>query len=1303
MLIDYKVSAVKSKFSVVSIKLDITSTSSDSPLLGVNTPRSDEDRLEIMELTTDDVTRLQALVDRKKVVITKAAIRDVLRLDDAEGVDCLPNEEIFAELARMGYEKPSTKLTFYKAFFSSQWKFLIHNILQSMSAKRTSWNKFSSAMTSAVICLSTGDLSTHTTKYTSHALTQKVFANMRRVGKGFSGNETPLFEGMLVAGVIEGEGAIEEQVQDVTDDVAAQRADIAVQADDAQEPSIPSPTPPTPPPQRSQDLPSTSQEALDACAALTRRVEHLKYDKVAQALEITKLKRRVMKLEKGNRVKVLKLRRLKKVGTLQRIDTSEDTVMEDASNQGRMIDNLDKDDVVALMDDKEEEKKEEEVKDDQVQGRQAEIYKIDMDHASKVLSMQEDESVEVQEVVDVVTTAKLITEVVTAASETVTAVIRVAAASTRRRKCVVIRDLEEESTTIIPADTKSKDKGKEIMVEEPKPLKKKQQIKMDEEYARKLHEELNKDIDWDVAIDHVKQKAKEDPAVQRYQGMSYDDIRPIFKAKFNSNIEFLLKTKQQLEEEENRAIQSINETPAQKAAKRRKLNEEVKDLKRHLEIVLDEDDDVYTEATPLARKTEQGDSAGGGGEQGMNIQPITETTDAVAEDVILLQPRHLKKRKTIVADAGGPLIPPNKLREDHGTSSGAFVGDSSHHSGANIMEAEVDSFTRPSVPVITTATTITSTADPAVVVKENIVEPSLFAAEFTSAGGTDPAMAGLTDLTGNDFLVGGIRTIINPDSDLQKTYFFTSVREMEHDQLFIEFNVRATCHISLSAKVRMCAEYNIRENRRLKSVVEEKNQLLKARDEEIENLKAQLLLKEAEAVEAIRLRIEASKLETTEKSLRDEVNALNERNTILEKERNALDVKVTDLEAVVVIKERELTGSTAQLTSIKSQNDNLADQVHELQVYSSELKEKLSNYENLTEQLDEFQDAQLKVVNDKFDKLYTNFVEMTLHLEEMFYFYPHLLKTIIGRIWLLSHRMKLAVTKCLNSPEYLSALGTVVNKAIEKGMQDGLAVEITHGKEGRVLTDVAAHNLSVESNKDASIEALMNILLLEEHLAEILCLNESQSDVDQLMVPIHHSSDTTVVGASALSLTLDVSDARVRRIKENIISHRSLFQDVFIPLAEPFFAAAVTCTEGTSDTVPATADTTASLSVSFTSASIVDPISIDDYEITGTDDQPVATENVATANVNPFPNVDNAGLNIPAFVTSYGPSHLGPSFPVSFARLASLLWYTRLKKDQEKDKIRSKPDKNGKRGEAGKRLKQLQWIKEEKPKTTQKE
>nr|GEW27991.1 hypothetical protein [Tanacetum cinerariifolium]GFA28443.1 hypothetical protein [Tanacetum cinerariifolium] len=68
---------------------------------------------------TNDVVRLQALIDMRKVIITEDTVRQALHLVDVDSIDCLPNEEIFAELARMGYEKPSTKLTFYKAFFSA--------------------------------------------------------------------------------------------------------------------------------------------------------------------------------------------------------------------------------------------------------------------------------------------------------------------------------------------------------------------------------------------------------------------------------------------------------------------------------------------------------------------------------------------------------------------------------------------------------------------------------------------------------------------------------------------------------------------------------------------------------------------------------------------------------------------------------------------------------------------------------------------------------------------------------------------------------------------------------------------------------------------------------------------------------------------------------------------------------------------------------------------------------------------------------------------------------------------------------
>ncbi|GKD90185.1 hypothetical protein Tco_1365692, partial [Tanacetum coccineum] len=94
--------------------------------------------------------------------------------------------------------------------------------------------------------------------------------------------------------------------------------------------------------------------------------------------------------------------------------------------------------------------------------------------------------------------------------------------------------------------------------------------------------------------------------------------------------------------------------------------------------------------------------------------------------------------------------------------------DSSHHSGANIAEAEVDSFARPSVLLMTVATTVTSTVDPVTTVKENF-ESSVFGG-VSSGGRADHTVGGFFDLNGSDFIVGGIRTVISPDTDLQNVY-----------------------------------------------------------------------------------------------------------------------------------------------------------------------------------------------------------------------------------------------------------------------------------------------------------------------------------------------------------------------------------------------------------------------------------------------------------------------------------------------------------------------------------------------------
>ncbi|GJT95376.1 hypothetical protein Tco_1090894 [Tanacetum coccineum] len=634
---------------------------------------------------------------------------------------------------------------------------------------------------------------------------------------------------------------------------------------------------------------------------------------------------------------------------------------------------------------------------------------------------------------------------------------------------------------------------------------------------------------------------------------------------------------------------------------------------------------------------DSGDQVGHDIGEGAGVPVASEAVGATTDDVVPVPPRQKKKRKVIVGDAGGPSQPAKKLRSDHGVPSGLTVGgksrstiqhllvgavlnaeeegpvdslvgvnlrtitasqrfvisDSSHHSGTNIAEAEVDSVVRTSIPIMTVATTVATPGDVAGVKK--VTRPSIFSSGSVSVGGSNPTMGSFLDLSGSDLLVGGICSVIDPDSDAQKTYvprwsvtnrslldnsrifremvdefsppkFFASIHGMEHDQLFTEFNVGAARQMSLSAEVRMRAKYNIKEKRKLNSVVEEKDTLLKSKYAKIESLKAQLLIKEAEAAEAIRLRVEATKFESVEASLRGEIQSLRYGNSSLEWEKGELLVRVSDLAA-----------------SVKS--DTLAVRVHDLEASSAGLQEKVAAYKDFVVRIERFQDEQMAVINEKFDKLDADFTKTCLHLEERFY--PYLLTTIAERRWLRTHGVRLAVLKCLNSLEYLSALGAAISKAIKKGMQDGLAAGIIHEQAGRTLFDVAAFNPSAErdfssalqdvqnvnfsllaelvAHKDASVEAVMNLLRLDETLAERLGLK---------------------------------------------------------PLSS-------TALEGTQDVLAAA--TTIALSATFASSTVIHPISTEDYDVSPVGGQEVepAVSQADGVDADSFLNVDDTNLHLP--------------------------------------------------------------------------
>ncbi|GKB22653.1 hypothetical protein Tco_0862054 [Tanacetum coccineum] len=135
--------------------------------------------------TINREVQLQALVDGKKIIITESTTRRDLQLKDAEGVDCLPNATIFEQLSLMGYEQ---KFNFSKFIFESMVKNL-DNV-----GKFLMYPRFVQVFLDKQL----EGMSNHNRIYVTPSHTKKIFGNMRRVGKGFSGRETPLFPIMVV-------------------------------------------------------------------------------------------------------------------------------------------------------------------------------------------------------------------------------------------------------------------------------------------------------------------------------------------------------------------------------------------------------------------------------------------------------------------------------------------------------------------------------------------------------------------------------------------------------------------------------------------------------------------------------------------------------------------------------------------------------------------------------------------------------------------------------------------------------------------------------------------------------------------------------------------------------------------------------------------------------------------------------------------------------------------------------------------------------------------------------------------------
>ncbi|GJU41125.1 hypothetical protein Tco_1194082 [Tanacetum coccineum] len=460
--------------------------------------------------------QIQALVDKKKVIINEESIRRDLKLEDAEGSTCLPNATIFEELARMGYEKPSQRLTFYKAFFSPQWKFLIHTILQCLSAKTTTWNEFSSTMAFAIIYLANNQkfnfskyildnliknleggvkffmflrflqvflnnqvegMNKYKETFVVSSHTKKNFANIRQA-YGFSGDVTPLFDSMMVQAT--------EEVDEALDYPLDQPSTSSI-------------------PQKKQKPRRTQRQVIESPQHESADEDHvldLQKAKDAQANVIASLKNTIKKLQRKRRSRPAGLRKIKKIGARKSkssMDMDKVGDHEGSSKQGRNIDD-------SVQDEAQEQLNEEEMFSvDDLHSEEVTIEDtvdkvIVQDTTAEIISTTEtvtaakevktvsgptttiDELTLAQTLVEITAKSKKVEAIATAAtSVTTVAVTRPIA------KGIVFHELEQtHRPTVSSIPPSSKDKGKAIMIEPERPLKRKEQVVADEEYVKQL-------------------------------------------------------------------------------------------------------------------------------------------------------------------------------------------------------------------------------------------------------------------------------------------------------------------------------------------------------------------------------------------------------------------------------------------------------------------------------------------------------------------------------------------------------------------------------------------------------------------------------------------------------------------------------------------------------------------------------------------------------------------------------------------------------------------------------------------------
>ncbi|GKA11938.1 hypothetical protein Tco_0691484 [Tanacetum coccineum] len=385
--------------------------------------------------------------------------------------------------------------------------------------------------------------------------------------------------------------------------------------------------------------------------------------------------------------------------------------------------------------------------------------------------------------------------------------------------------------------------------------------------------------------------------------------------------------------------------------------------------------------------------------------------------------------------------------------------------------------------------------------------------------------------------------------------FFSTLRNMDYDQLFEEFNVGAARQICLGSEVRSRTEHELELKEKLRAKYDARGVLLREKDAEIARLKSLVREKETESAEVLRLRDQVSVLAADKSFLSAEVSALKSAVSHKDTDISLLDSRASYLKSALDDSQAACDEARNLISSLSSERDGLASEVSTLH----------SAFHDFKEKMEARQEAQAHVLYNRVAELEAHVMDVSGCLEGEFY--PAYLNALAGRRWLLMHGMELAMVKCLKSPEYQGILGHALGLAGDYGMQEGLAAGREHGVAGTPLSAVVAYNpKTAESNyldavraleeadfplvhllkskKDSRMDEVLDYFLLDGPLADLPEAAHLQSCLEQLSVPIYHADVNAVAGETSLSFALLNDHTRAEGAKKHAAALRRLMVDI---------------------------------------------------------------------------------------------------------------------------------------------------------------